>query len=138
MATVHSAPVQGIGYGRRYLHVVPMDDISKVYPLEDYLPHNQVLWVWERVGTLGFLAFWGMISAIFILAGQTIRTPKADGLTKAVGLFALLATLLLVIFGMLDLQLSNFRDVLFVGVWIGILAALPTLDTDTAPARRAL
>ena len=138
MATVHSAPVQGIGYGRRYLHVVPMADISKVYPLEDYLPHNQVLWVWERVGTLGFLAFWGMISAIFILAGQTIRAPKAEGLTKAVGLFALLATLLLVIFGMLDLQLSNFRDILFVGVWVGVLAALPTLDTDPVPTRRAL
>ncbi len=138
MATVHSAPVQGIGYGRPYLHVVPMADISKIYPLEDYLPHNQVLWVWERVGTLGFLAFWMMISAIFIFAGQTIRSPEADGFVKALGLFALLATLLLVIFGMLDLQLSNFRDILFVGIWVGVLAALPTLDTDPAPARRAL
>ncbi len=138
MATVHSAPVQGIGYGRRYLHVVPMADISKVYPLEDYLPHNQVLWVWERVGTLGFLAFWGMISAIFIFAGQTVRAPQASSFTKVIGLFTLLATLLLVIFGMLDLQLSNFRDVLFVGIWVGVLAALPMLDTDPAPSRRTL
>jgi len=136
MATVRSAPVQGIGYGRRYLHVVPMADISKVYPLEDYLPHNQVLWVWERVGTLGFVAFWMMISAIFVFAGQTIRAPSADSFVKALGIFALLVTLLLVIFGMLDLQLSNFRDVLFVGLWVGVLAALPTLDTD--PARRPL
>ena len=132
MATIHRAPLQGTGYGRPYLHVVKMADISGAYGFEDYIPHNQVLWVWERVGTFGFLAFWMMIAAFFIFAGQQLRLPSADPLHKTMSLFAMLCTLLLVIFGMLDLQLTNFRDVLFTGLWVGVLAALPTLDSERA------
>jgi len=127
MATIKSAPILGNGYGRPYLQIIPLPEIVKIYELEPFIPHNQILWIWERVGTFGFLAFWMMISAILIFAGQAIRAPGADDLTKAVGIFGLLLTAMLVIFGLLDLQLSNFRDVLFAGIWAGVLAAMPTL-----------
>ncbi len=132
MATIKTFPVQGYGYGRPYFHVVQMADISTIYALEDYIPHNQILWVWERVGSFGFLAFWMMIAAILIFAGQTLRAPDADSLTRAVAIFALLTTVLLVVFGLLDLQLSNFRDVLFAGIWAGVLAVLPGLPDAAA------
>ncbi len=135
MATIKSAPLQGYGYGKRYFHVVPMADISKFYELEDYIPHNQILWIWERVGSFGFLAFWMMISAILIRAGQTIRAPESDATTKAIGMFAMVTTVMLVIFGLLDLQLSNPRDVLFAGIWAGVMAVLPTLQPGLAGAR---
>lgn len=127
MATIRSTPVQGYGYGRPYLQIIPLPEITAIYELEPFIPHNQILWIWERVGTFGFVAFWMMISAILIFAGQTIRAPQADELTKAIGIFALLVTAMLIIFGLLDLQLSNFRDVLFAGIWAGTLAVLPTL-----------
>ena len=136
MATIKSNPILGYGYGRPYYHVVKMADISKFYALEDYIPHNQILWVWERVGTFGFAIFWMMISAIIIFAAQTLRAPEADGVTKTVGLFSLLLVFLLVIFGLLDLQLSNFRDVLFVGVWTGTLAVTPGLQPRPPSGRR--
>lgn len=137
MMTIKSAPLQGNGYGRPYLQIIPLPEVTSIYVLEPYIPHNQILWVWERVGTVGFLAFWMMISAIIIFAGQTIRAPDADGLTKAVGIFALLTTAMLVIFGLLDLQLSNFRDVLFTGLWAGALAAVPTLQKPAPRSGRA-
>ncbi|MBV9852390.1 MAG: O-antigen ligase family protein [Armatimonadetes bacterium] len=136
MATVRSAPLRGIGYGKRYLHVVPMADISSIYELEDYLPHNQVLWVWERLGSFGFLAFWMMIAAVLVRAGQTAQDVGADADTKAVALFTLVATGMLMVFGLLDLQMSNFRDMLFTGFWIGALAVAPGL-TDGKDARHA-
>jgi len=135
MATIHSAPVQGYGYGRPFFQLIPMDDVMRIYDLEPFIPHNQILWIWERVGSFGFLAFWMMISSIIIFAGQTVRAVRADGLTKAVGIFALLMTAMLVLFGLLDLQLSNFRDVLFVGIWAGVLSALPTLK-DSVEVRQ--
>ncbi len=128
MATIKANPIFGYGYGRPYYHVVAMADISKIYALEDFIPHNQILWVWERVGTIGFLIFWMMISAIIIFAAQTLRAPGADNITKAIGLFVLLLIFLLIIFGLLDLQLSNFRDVLFVGLWTGALAVTPGMQ----------
>ena len=137
MATVRANPILGYGYGRPYYHVVAMADISKYYALEDYIPHNQILWVWERVGTIGFLIFWLMISAIIIYAAQTLRAPGADNVTKAVGLFVLLLVFLLIIFGLLDLQLSNFRDVLFVGLWTGALAVTPGMQPREQAERLA-
>ena len=136
MATIHSAPAQGYGYGRPFFQIVPMNDVIRIYDLEPFIPHNQILWIWERVGSFGFLAFWMMISSIIIFAGQTVRAARADGFTKAVGIFALLMTTMLVLFGLLDLQLSNFRDVLFVGIWAGVLGALPTLK-DSVEVRQA-
>ena len=137
MATIRANPIFGYGYGRPYYHVVAMADISKIYALEDFIPHNQILWVWERVGTIGFLIFWLMISAIIIYAAQTLRAPDSDNVTKAVGLFVLLLVFLLIIFGLLDLQLSNSRDVLFVGLWTGALAVTPGMQPRELAERRA-
>jgi len=121
MATIKSAPL-GYGYGKRMLHAVPIADISTDYDWWDVMTHNQILWVWMRVGTLGFVAFWLMVSAILIQGCLTIRAEEADAETKAVGLYAMLVVGMLMIFGLLDLQLSNFRDMLFAGFWSGALA----------------
>lgn len=129
MATIKSAPLQGYGYGRPFFQIIPMTDVIRLYELEPYIPHNQVLWIWMRVGTFGFLAFWMMVSAIIVFAGQTLRAPGAEDETKVVGIFAMLMIIMLVIFGLLDLQLSNFRDVLFAGIWAGILAAVPSFNS---------
>ena len=123
MATIKSAPL-GFGYGKPMLHAVPIVDISADYAWWDIMTHNQILWVWMRVGTLGFVAFWLMVSAILIQGCLTIRADGADAETKAVGLFAMLVVGMLMIFGLLDLQLSNFRDMLLAGFWSGALAFL--------------
>ena len=127
MATIRLAPVQGYGYGKRMLHAVPIADISQEYDWWDVMTHNQILWVWMRVGSLGFVAFWMMVAAVLIRAGQTIRAEGADNATKAIGIFAMLTIGMLMIFGLLDLQISNFRDMLFTGFWTGCLAVVPAL-----------
>ncbi len=132
MATVKSAPVQGYGYGKRMLHAVPIADISADYEWWDIMTHNQILWVWMRVGTLGFFAFWMMVAAILIHAARVIRAPDADGDTKAVGIFVLAVVGMLMIFGLLDLQLSNFRDMLFAAFWVGCLASAPVTPRTLA------
>ncbi len=127
MATIHSAPL-GYGYGKKMLHAVPIADISAEYEWWDIMTHNQVLWVWMRVGTFGFLAFWMMVSAILINAARTVRTESAGMEVKSLAAAGMLIVGSLMIFGLLDLQFSNFRDMLFVGLWSGIIATLPGLD----------
>ena len=131
MATIRSAPL-GYGYGKRMLHAVPIADISDRYEWWDIMTHNQVLWVWMRVGTFGFAAFWMMVSAILICGAQVVRSQSADIETKSLAIAGMMIVGSLMIFGLLDLQFSNFRDMLFAGIWSGILAALPGLKTPTA------
>ena len=136
MATIRSAPLQGFGYGKHMFHAVPIADISKDYEWWDIMTHNQVLWVWMRVGSFGFLAFWMMVAAIIVCAARTVRDPAAAPDVKAVALTALLIIGTLQIFGLLDLQFSNFRDMLFAGLWAGMAAALPTLAPAPAMTRK--
>lgn len=123
MATIKANPL-GYGYGKPFLHIAPMEDISDTYIYWDILPHNQVLWVWMRTGFFGFYAFWMMITIIAVYACRFIRDDALDLDTKALAMFVLLSVGSLLVFGLLDLQLSNFRDLIFVGVWVGILTRL--------------
>ena len=137
MATIRSAPL-GYGYGKRMIHAVPIADISSQYEWWDIMTHNQVLWVWMRVGTLGFLAFWMMVSAVLIFAARTVRSERADAETKSLAIGGMLIIGSLMIFGLLDLQFSNFRDMLFAGLWSGIIAVLPSLSAPAGRTKAAL
>jgi hypothetical protein len=134
MATIKLDPVQGYGYGKRMLHAVTIVDISDIYEWWDIMTHNQILWVWMRVGTFGFFAFWLMIASILVRAGQIVIAPGADSKVKAVGIFSMVVVGSLMIFGLLDLQLSNFRDMLFAAFWSGCVAAPPMAAAVTSAA----
>ena len=124
MGTIKISPLTtliGFGYGKRMLHVASIADITKLYEWWDILPHNQILWVWMRVGSLGFLAFWLMIGSILFEIGRVLRWKNAEPYDKAIAMFVLIILANLLMFGMLDLQLSNYRDMLFSGLWVGIL-----------------
>jgi hypothetical protein len=132
--TIKEQGIIGYGYGKPMYHLVPIADISQDYKWWDILPHNQILWVWMRVGSIGFFAFWIMICAIIVQCCLTFRARDADGEVRAVSLFTLLVVSMLMLFGLLDLQLSNFRDMLFAGFLIGFMAGLPRLEQVPAPS----
>jgi len=134
MATIHLAPIHGYGYGKKMLHAVPIADISKEYEWWDIMTHNQVLWVWMRVGTVGMLAFWMMVSTIIIQACQIIRSETASLEMKAAGIFSTMVICMLMLFGLLDMQFTNYRDMLFGGFCAGIIAIIPRL-TPSLPTQ---
>jgi hypothetical protein len=74
--TIDRSPVNylmGIGFGR------PMDVIVEVVNLEGswswqfFMPHNNMLWLWMRMGVIGFVIFWIMIGMSVLLAVSAIR-----------------------------------------------------------------
>ena len=119
MTTIQSAP-WGFGYGKRFIHAVPIADISGIYELWDVIPHNQILWIWMRTGTIGFFAFWIMISAILVYCARVFRDDTLSLDLRLIGLYALLVVGCQLMFGLLDLQMVNFRDMIFTSAWVGI------------------
>ncbi len=140
MLTMRSTPVTqliGYGYGKRFF--TPggnLDSIKDIYAWYNLLPHNQILWVWMRLGTLGFLTFWGMVCAVIVYACRIIRfhpptqkrelAPRTDAnpYPRMTALYSLTLMILLMFFGLLDLQLSNYRDMIFVAIWVGAMAGM--------------
>jgi O-antigen ligase len=146
MFTMRSSPVSmtiGYGYGKRFFTPASLDSIKDIYTWYTLLPHNQILWVWMRLGTIGFLVFWGMICAIIVYACRIIRFKEqkigenADPYPRFVALYTLVLVGLLLVFGLLDLQLSNFRNMIFVAIWIGAMVGItPNAMTLNDPKKR--
>ncbi len=125
MATVkQSLPTTlfGYGYGKPFFKVFPMVDIGNLYDKWDILPHNQILWIWMRTGFVGLLAFFALVSTALIRCMQVLRRPSGDDREyRALAIWTSGVLVMLVVFGMLDLQISNYRNMIFVGLLLGLL-----------------
>jgi O-antigen ligase len=134
MATIKAAPVQGWGFGKRMVIVADLSYAAKLWQFWDMLPHNTLLWIWMRTGTVGFFAFWIMFAAILIYGCQTVREATTpEGQTLA--LFAASVLVLWVVFGLLDMGFTQMRSVLFSGFAVGMLVGIPrrSADSPTTP-----
>lgn len=137
MFTMKTSPVIGYGYGKPIILYTYMVDLSSIDPFIMYITHDQILWVWMRVGTVGFFLFWVMISAALIQAAQMVRfkppgtavNSNAERARATAAVYVTTLIVMLLLFGLFDMQLSNERDMLFAGFWIGLLSVFRAEET---------
>lgn len=135
--TFQWSPVVGIGFGRPMADIFPMADISNIYPFWNYIPHNTILWLAMRMGTIGLIAFFALIGMAILEAASQMKLRK-DALLRGVAAFAILAIIAELIVAWGDLQLENYRNMLFLGTILGIVDALhrvPDAQAQTADLR---
>lgn len=126
-ATMRTSPIIGYGYGKPMLTPYPLADISGAYIFWNILPHDSVLWVWMRLGTIGFLIFWTLIGAAIIQASRLV-VGLDDPYLKGWALLILLLVLQEVVFGYLDIQWTNYRNLITIGVLFGLLGTIAGED----------
>lgn len=136
-ASYATNPLIGMGFGRPMLLVYPLADISQQYPLWQYMPHNTDLWVAMRMGLVGMAAFWALIATVILEGVRAIRTQE-DQLLRGVGAFALAAVVAELVVGYGDVQLENYRNMILLGVMIGLIDALPRMQTATSAIKASL
>ena len=124
MATMRTEPVFGYGYGKPIIQVAVMEDLTDIDPLILYLTHDQILWIWMRLGTIGFIVFWIMIANWLIRASQAAADSELTPLARSLGVFVAVIVVSQLMFGLYDMQLANMRNMLFTGTFLGVLAAL--------------
>jgi hypothetical protein len=76
--TIRENPILGTGWGHGYDELVKLPDVSKVYGLYRFAPHNGLLGLWAYGGLLGFFALWTLLPAGVFLAVRAhshARTP---------------------------------------------------------------
>ena len=124
--TFQTSPIIGVGFGSPYLTAYPMADISRIYALWNVIPHNSLMWVGMRMGAIGFATFWALIGMVF-LEGFTVLRDRRDPLLRAVAAVVLAATVAEILVGYADLQLESYRNLIFLGVALGVLNRLSQL-----------
>jgi hypothetical protein len=128
-----TSPLIGMGFGRPMLIVFPLADISQQDPLWQYITHNSLLWVAMRMGILGMATFWSLI-AMIVIQGVRALEAQEDRLLRAAAGFALAALIAELIVAYGDMQLEAYRNMIFTGVMIGLIDALPRVRA--APAEQ--
>jgi hypothetical protein len=127
-----SDPIIGMGFGKPFLTVFPLADISQIYPLWNVIPHNTLMWVGVRTGAIGFAAFWALIGMVLLHAFFIARTRR-DPLVRAAAVFAIAAVVAELVVAYGDLQLENERNMVFFGIVLGVLNRLSAIpDAATA------
>jgi hypothetical protein len=129
---IRAAVFTGTGFGVPIAHPIPLYDATNIDPLINFIPHNNILYVWLRFGTLGAIAFWWMIGAAVVAACRLARHPDRDfGLFGTLALMAVMAWL---VQGYLDVGITSFRIVLLVGTTLGAVAAAHRMAAREAEA----
>jgi hypothetical protein len=76
--TFRQNPLFGAGFGHPFVQATPLPDITRVYELEPYVPHNSVLGLWAFGGLFGFSLLWAIfpVGMFFtVRAYRWSRTP---------------------------------------------------------------
>ncbi|HYW23596.1 MAG TPA: hypothetical protein VE953_05490 [Terriglobales bacterium] len=115
------AAFTGTGFGVPIAHPVPIFDASNLDPLINFIPHNTILYVWLRLGTLGAIAFWCLVGAAIIAACRLARHPGRD--FGVFGTLAVAAVIAWLVEGWLDQGVTSFRIATLIGCLLGTVAA---------------
>ncbi len=117
--TIKQSPLTGIGFGQEFTRYTPMIEID-VFTFQNYTPHVQVLWMWLKLGMMGWMTFWFMVCGAFFRMSQIIKY-EVD--RSRINLAVLSGFILsgFMVFAYVDISLGSVRVCTLIGMSIGIL-----------------
>lgn len=123
--TFRGKPIAGTGFGVKYEQPLSLANIS--FPLRDYIPHNQIFWVIVKSGVTGFFFFWFFFNS-FAFQGVHILKNLHSPYLKAVCVMIVAAIINQMTVSYFDLQLTYYRNMIYLGTLMGLLPVLQNID----------
>jgi O-antigen ligase len=125
--TASQSPLLGWGFGKPFLQPIVLPNVVDLDPYYLYIPHNNVLWMWMRLGPVGFAALWYLIGSA-VVSGCLIARQLKNQELRFFAVFAIAALVMEVILAYGDYQFFFYRNMIFVGVILGVLMKLPAIE----------
>lgn len=124
-STIKDHPVIGTGFGHPYEMVIQLPDVSSVYELEPYCPHNSVLGMWAYTGLIGFSCMWTITGIGIYFAGRIVRAATdPDDRIAALGCIAVFVIYMFHCYG--DMGLGTWMSVFLVSFALTVVAKMST------------
>lgn len=107
----------GVGYGQPFemLH-----DLPNTWVLYDYIPHNEILWIWVKAGTLGFIVVMYFFARVIAEAAWAHRVLR-DPLFRVLAAVVAIAVFNQLVVAYYELQLTYTRNMVYLGTLLGLL-----------------
>lgn len=125
--TTTQNPILGTGFGRAFELPLSLADID--YPLRDYIPHNQIFWIIVKTGGIGFFLFWFFFNS-FAFKATYIRARLNDPYLKSICTVVVVAIIAQMVVSFYDLQLTYYRNMIYLGTLMGLVPAMERMDWD--------
>lgn len=120
--TLRELPVTGVGLGQEYLFQREPPQLTN-FSYWRYMTHNAIFWVWLKAGIAGFAAFWLLVGQAVVACGRLIRKARSPELALG-ALIPLTLTVAQVAFSAVDLGLTYSRNMIVLGIGLGMLATI--------------
>jgi len=124
--TEAQSPLLGYGFGRPFLQPEVLPNVIQLDPYYLFIPHNNVLWIWMRLGPLGFGALWYIIGTA-VACGCLIARRLKDPQLQLFAIFTVASLVMEVIVAYSDYQFFFYRNMLYTGILLGVLFKLPAI-----------
>jgi hypothetical protein len=125
-ATIKANGLLGVGFGQPFYFVVTMPDLSW-WPFWHYEPHHNILWVWLKMGAVGFIIFFTLMGSGLARAAHVVRTLRQPE-HRVFAMLTLSAIVTTLVFCYVDLGLVSGRVTVFLGTCLGTLSVLDQIN----------
>lgn len=126
---IQMSPVTGRGFGHSIIFFIPLEFIGTEFEFWDITPHNTVLWVWMRMGYVGFVAFWFLLG-IVIVKGVMLTRMLSDMYLKSIAILIVATTMSWIAIGLLDMGFVEPRLIAMMSILFGLIAVLPQMQKE--------
>jgi len=123
--TFIGSPAIGIGFGRKYEKVMTL--WGSGFALGDYVAHNQILWIFVQMGTVGAFCFWLFFNS-YVFRGAMVFAAMTDPYLKALCAMCVIAVVNQLVVSFVDMQLTYYRNMVYLGMMMGLVPVLQRLD----------
>jgi len=112
--TLSGNPITGTGLGHAFNEVIALPDVTSVYPLEPYVPHNSMLGLWAYTGYIGFTLWWMLLVVMGYFALRGYRATR-DPVFRVACMLTPASQLIYMVQAYGDIGLGVWHGLLIVG-----------------------
>jgi hypothetical protein len=116
----------GIGFGTRYEQ--PLQLVQLDFALRDFMAHNNVIWLFVKIGAIGFFIFWFFLNCV-AFKGSSLLARLNDPYLKTVCALVVIAIINQMTAAYFDLHLVRYRTMIYLGALMGLLASIEGMGT---------
>jgi O-antigen ligase len=131
--TIRTAPLTGVGFGNPFYQPYPLPPLSG-FEFRLYIPHNSFLWVWLKLGIVGFVAML-FLTARTIQHGARHVVRIGRGNDAALMMGAVAYVVMYLVYSYVDIA-WDARSMVFLAIaaaWCGDFPVAASDHDGTAP-----
>lgn len=108
--TIRFNRLLGVGFGRQFAQFQPLPNLQRLWPLQLYTPHQNVLWIWLKMGIAGMAVVLGFAATSMSRCFREAREAETEA-EWALAATCLTVMLMFLMYASVDLAFIGVRSV---------------------------